>query len=289
MNRRKRFGEVLLEEGVIRQQDLDRALVEQAVSGKRLGQIIEESGIISEQDIAVVLARQFGLKTIKNISQHHFSASLLDLVDSQKALEKLIFPLKVEEKKLYLAMVNPLDMETLDTLSFATGLRVIPFLTTPKEIHEAINTHYLKNLETPTFDGQWRLLLIDAPQMLKAAQTALEPQGYRIATASKSSDALMAVQKNHPHLIICEIQLSGFDGVQFFQSLRKIPHSAAIPVIAQSFRATASEEAQLLDMGFFDFIAKPINGQRLAARVRRALRLVYQNPALLKQQEKSSQ
>jgi DNA-binding response OmpR family regulator len=46
-------------------------------------------------------------------------------------------------------------------------------------------------------------------------------------------------------------------------------------VIALSSRAAAEEEARLLDLGYFDFVAKPINPVRLVARVSRALRIVY--------------
>jgi DNA-binding response OmpR family regulator len=43
-----------------------------------------------------------------------------------------------------------------------------------------------------------------------------------------------------------------------------------------SNRAYAEEEALLLDMGFFDFVAKPLNFTRLLARVRRSMSLVYE-------------
>jgi DNA-binding response OmpR family regulator len=46
-------------------------------------------------------------------------------------------------------------------------------------------------------------------------------------------------------------------------------------VIALSSKSTAEEEAKLLDMGYHDFIAKPINPVRLVARIKRALKLIY--------------
>ena len=50
-----------------------------------------------------------------------------------------------------------------------------------------------------------------------------------------------------------------------------------IPVIALSSKSSAEEEAKLLDIGYFDFIAKPINPVRLVARVKHALRINYGN------------
>lgn len=276
MAKRKRFGEVLLEEGVIDAPTLEKALAEQRRSGKRLGQVLEEQKVISESDVAVVLARQFGLKTVKNISQHDFPKSLLELVDSEKALQKLIFPLRIEDKTMYLAMVNPLDMETLDTLSFGTGLRIVPYLTTPQEIHAAINTHYLKAIDSPTQGDWWRVLVFDNQELaLSATAAALSKEGFEVIKASQADGALTLVNQKHPHLIIAEVSMQGVNGVDLFKTLQSNPSTKQIPIIAYSNRSTAQDEAKLLDLGFIDFIAKPINAIRLVARVKRALRISY--------------
>lgn len=276
MTKRRKFGEVLIEEGVIDAAMLQLALKEQAASGKRLGQILEEQDIISERDIALVLARQFSLKTVKNISKHNFSASLLDLIDSEKALQKLIFPLRIEGKTLYLAMVNPLDMETLDTLSFGTGLRVVPYLTTPQEIHSAINEHYLKSINAPAQGDWWRVLVYDNQELaLSATSAALSKEGFEVIKVSRPDEALTLIHQKRPHLIITEVTMPGIGGIELFNSLKKNPRTAQIPMIAYSNRSTANEEAHLLDLGFIDFIAKPVNAVRLVARIKRALQLSY--------------
>jgi DNA-binding response OmpR family regulator len=69
------------------------------------------------------------------------------------------------------------------------------------------------------------------------------------------------------------------DGLEMFRALQNNVVTRDIPVIALSSKAAAEEEARLLDLGYFDFIAKPINQVRLAARVKRALRSVYGQPA----------
>lgn len=276
MTIRRKFGEVLIEEGVIDAKALQLALKKQAGSGKRLGQVLEEQNIISERDIALVLARQFGLKTVKNISEHNFSPSLLDLIDSGKALQKLIFPLRIDGKTLYLAMVNPLDMETLDTLSFGTGLRIVPYLTTPNEIHSAINKHYLKSINAPAQGDWWRILVFDNQELaLSATVAALTKESFDVIKASKADIALSLIHQKRPHLIITEIAMQGIGGIELFNSLKKNPRTAQIPMIAYSNHSTAEEEAKLLDLGFIDFITKPVNAVRLVARTKRALQLSY--------------
>jgi hypothetical protein len=130
MQRRKRFGEILVDAKVLDEETLGRALEQQKTSGKRVGVILEEMGIISDRDVVLILSRQFNCKTVSNISKHPFSEDVLGLIDGHTAKEKGVFPLKVEGRSLHLAITNPLDLETLDTVSFMTGMRVIPYLTT---------------------------------------------------------------------------------------------------------------------------------------------------------------
>lgn len=184
----------MIEEGIIDSSNLELALEQQSQSGQRLGQVPEEQSVISERDIALGLARHFWLKTVRNISGHDFPKSLLDLVNSKKALQKLIFPLRIEDKTMYLAMVNPLD-----TLSFGTGLRIVPYLTTAKEIHAAINRHYLKSMNSPNHGDWWRILVFDNQELaLSATAAALSKEGFEVTKVSKPDEALTMIHQKFP-------------------------------------------------------------------------------------------
>lgn len=279
MARRKRFGEILVEAGALDQETLDKALATQQASGKRLGKVLEENGIISERDIAVVVARQFGFKTVSNIAKHPFPPETLAVVDSDTALKKLIFPLKVEDKVLSLAMVNPLDIPTLDDLSFRTGMRIMPYVSTPSEIIEAVNRHYLKTDRLPGEKEWWTVLVVDDQELVRSAiAAALKKEGYIILQATNGAEGLKAALQQVPHLVITDTVMPRMDGMEMFRALQSNVATRHIPVIALSSRALAEEEARLLDLGYFDFIAKPINQVRLVARVKRALRSVYGQP-----------
>jgi CheY-like chemotaxis protein len=274
--RRKRFGEILVEAGAVSEAVLQSALERQKGSGKRLGQVLEEMGIVTENDIAGVLARQFGLKTVRGIAQHPFSAELLALLDGETALKSLIFPLRQEERTLFLAMVNPLDMEVIDSLAFRTGLRVVPCVTTPTEIHEAVQRHYLKQPARGGKGDWWTVLVVDDQEMVRTAiAAALRKEGYTLVEAGNGAEGLKAALQSPPHLIITDTVMPRMDGYEMFRALQANVASRPIPVIALSSKAAAEEEAKLLDMGYFDFIAKPINPVRLVARVRRALRIAW--------------
>lgn len=277
VQKRKRFGEILVEAKVLTEESLAAALEKQRGSGKALGQVLEEMGLVTEQNIAATLARQFGYKTVSNIARAHFSKELLSLVDVDTATRRRIFPLKCEGKSLFLAMVNPLDIEIIDNLSFAKNLRVVPCVTTPTEIQAAINRHYHQIEEVSvSADDWWKVLVVDDQDLVRsAALAALRKEGYTLYEAANGADGLKMAMQHKPHLVIADTVMPRMDGYEMFRAIKSNAQIKNVPVIALSSKSTAEEEAQLLDMGYFDFIAKPINPVRLLARVRHALRLTY--------------
>ncbi|MCD4688260.1 MAG: response regulator [Desulfuromonadaceae bacterium] len=273
MPRRKRFGEILVDAKVLDEITLSKALEKQKISDMRLGEVLEEMGIISDRDVVLILARQFNCKTVSNISKHPFPEDVLGLIDCDTALEKGIFPLKAEGKALYLAITNPLDLETLDNVSFQTGMRVVPLLTTPHEVQDAIRKHYIKVVEGKLAE-ELTVMVVDDQELWRAAfQGNLKKEGLRSVQFDSGSAALKAVLKERPHLILVDPGMTGMSGIEFFRVLQSNSGTRDIPVIALSIKASPDEEARLLEMGFFDFVAKPANLVRLMARVKRALKI----------------
>lgn len=277
MQRRKRFGEILVEAKVVSADTLERALERQRISKRRLGQVLEEMGVVSERDIAAALARQFGFKTVSNIAKVSLPEKLLALIGPEAAMSKLIFPLRVEAGVLSLAMVNPLDIDLLDSVSFKTGLRITPYVTTPSEIHSAIKAHYY----SPANSGRqgsrkWTVLVIDNQDAVRSTVvTALAQLGYELLEAGQASEGLKLALHNQPHLIITDTILPRMDGDELFRVLQRNDQTRHIPIIALSSKASVEEEARLLDLGFHDFLPKPVKPVRLIARVKRLLRLSY--------------
>jgi CheY-like chemotaxis protein len=279
MAKRKRFGEILVEAKVVDEHQLERALEKQKGTGRRLGEVFEQMGVVTERDIAAALARQFGFKTVSNIAKASFSDALLKLIDSDTASNRMLFPLKQDGTTLFLAMVNPLDIETIDNLSFKSGLRIVPCVTTPTEIQSAVNRHYLKIVEqTHEPDSWWTVLVVDDQDLVRsAASAALKKQGFDILEAANGADGLKVALQEKPHLIIADTVMPRMDGYEMFRAIQANLEIKHIPVIALSSKSAAEEEAKLLEMGYFDFIAKPINPVRLVARTKHALRINYGN------------
>lgn len=294
MQKRKRFGEILIEAKVVSEATLVQALEQQRTSKRRLGKVLEEMGVVTERDIAAALARQFGFKTVSNLAKASFSEELLALTDSDYAMNKLVFPLKIDGKSLYLAMVNPLDIEAIDNFSFNTGLRVIPCVTTPTEIHTAVKRHYFNILHQVELSARSPEVVLEMPKQMPSGLdfgrtilvvddqdvdravmvAALKDGGYRLLEASNGVDGLRLAIQHRPSLIVSDIVMARMDGYDLLRTLQANPQTAHIPVIGISSRASIEEEARLLDMGCSDFLAKPVNPLRLLARVKNVLRLI---------------
>ena len=270
---RKKMGEILIDNEVISQDDLDKALLRQKSTKKPIGKILEDMEVILEEDIAKALSTQFGFPHVKRFSRHRFPQAVLDIIDTESALAHLIFPLKVDKKTLYLAMSNPLDMALQSDLSFKLAMRISPCVATPDEIKTAIKKHYLTDIPTDKEELTLNILLVDNQEIvLSAAEAALKKEGYSIYKARNGAEGLKVATQLHPHLIITDIVMPRMDGIEMFKALQANGEIDDIPVIALSAKTAPEEEYNLLEMGFFDFIPKPINPTRLLARVRRALK-----------------
>lgn len=270
---RKKFGEILLENQLISKNELDDALTRQKTTKKPLGKILEEMDVVLEDDIARALSKQFGFPFAKQISRHNFSAAILATITAETALTHLVFPLKREGNTLYLAMANPLNMTLQSNLSFQLELRIAPCVATPADIKLAIEKYYQSSAPEIREDREWEILLVDNQDLaLNAAEAALSREGFTIHKARNGVEGLKLAAQHRPNLIITDIVLPRMDGIELFKSLQGNSDLSDIPVIVYTGKSTAEEEYKLLEMGFYDFIAKPINPVRLQARVKRAMR-----------------
>jgi len=269
---RKQMGSILLENNIISQKDLELALQRQKKHKKPLGKILEEMDIILEEDIALVLSKQFDIPYVRQFSRSEVPDEVLAVLDGDTALKHQIFPLKLEKKILYLAMANPLDMGLQSDLSFKLGLRVSPCVATPSEIKAAIKKYYLAELDVDIDNQGLNILVVDNQEFaLNAVEAGLVKEGFTVHKARNGVDGLKMATQLHPNLIITDIPLPLMDGIEMFRAIRMHSDMARIPVIALSAKSTAEEEYRILEMGFFDFIAKPVNATRLLARVKRAI------------------
>ncbi|MFQ5736534.1 MAG: ATPase, T2SS/T4P/T4SS family [Thermodesulfobacteriota bacterium] len=141
----KKIGELLVESGLITQEQLEEALqFGRKNRGYRLGGILVKNGHASEIDIAQTLSFQLGIPFV-DMSSATVDPEALKLVNERLAKKYLLVPLYQERKVLTVAMSDPLNLVAIDDLRFSTGLDIRPCVSTITGITEAINRNYHLN------------------------------------------------------------------------------------------------------------------------------------------------
>lgn len=117
------------------------------------------------------------------------------------------------------------------------------------------------------------LVVDDEPQNLAVMRQILEPE-YHLVFARSGEEALLAVAKHCPCLILLDIQMPGMDGYAVCHELQGNPKTAAIPIIFVTGLTDTGNEALGFNCGAVDYIVKPVSPAIVRARVKTHLSLV---------------
>ena len=99
----------------------------------------------------------------------------------------------------------------------------------------------------------------------------LRRRGYEVIEAEDGQQALRRALLDAPDLVLMDLSLPGLDGLETTQLLRATPATAALPVIALTAHAMEADRARALSMGCDDFDSKPVELDRLLAKIDRLL------------------
>jgi putative two-component system response regulator len=115
------------------------------------------------------------------------------------------------------------------------------------------------------------LVVEDDPAMLVALRDILEGSGFIVHTAHNGRAALDLLAQEQPSLILSDISMPVMDGIELFESVRKMPNGTAIPFIFLTARGTREDIFAAKSLGADDYITKPITSQELLSAVRARL------------------
>ncbi|WP_200307385.1 response regulator transcription factor [Streptomyces adelaidensis] len=123
----------------------------------------------------------------------------------------------------------------------------------------------------PSAGTTGRLLVVDDEEGIRSMLTmALEFLGYRVTSASTGRQALQAVTRYDPELILLDVNLPDLSGFEVCRTLRD--RGNAVPVLFLTGLGGVDDRVRGLDMGGDDFVSKPFELKEIAARVRALLR-----------------
>jgi type IV pilus assembly protein PilB len=121
----ERIGDLLVREGLISKEQLEKALQEQKQNGTRVGYNLIKLGFIPETELTKMLARQFKMHAV-DLSKFEVDPRVAKLIPADLALKNLVLPLKREGRTLTVAMADPTNLGVLEDLKFITRYDIFP-------------------------------------------------------------------------------------------------------------------------------------------------------------------
>ena len=130
-----------------------------------------------------------------------------------------------------------------------------------------------------------RILIVDdTPANIQALATILKSKGYQISAATNGKQAIEALARIQPDLILLDVMMPEMDGFETCRRLKASQQWRQIPVIFLTSKTETADIVQGFELGAVDYVAKPFNTHELLARVNTHLtmdRLRRENERLL--------
>ncbi|MFH0935321.1 MAG: hypothetical protein V1828_00445 [Candidatus Omnitrophota bacterium] len=137
----KQLGELLIERGIINQQQLEKALTIQKEEGGLIGEILVKIGFATEEDIAQALTAQFGFPYLP-LSNYDIDPQIIGIIPGRVARQYILMPIDKIGNNLTVAMSNPLNIHAIEDVELLSACSVQVFVSTTSDIKRAIEKYY---------------------------------------------------------------------------------------------------------------------------------------------------
>ena len=137
----KQLGELLLERGVISQEQLNKALKAQEINGGLIGYILVSLGYAREEEIAQALTVQYGFPYLP-LECYEINVEAMKLIPQNVAEQYNLIAIDKMGDLLTIAMSNPLNAQAVEDVEMITKLTMQVFVSTATDIAKAIGQSY---------------------------------------------------------------------------------------------------------------------------------------------------
>jgi type IV pilus assembly protein PilB len=134
----ERIADALVEDGLLSPAQIEELLEQQKKEGARLVKLVVEKALVSEQDLAVSMGRVLNVPPV-NLARVNILPEVIELLPRDMAHNYKVIPVSRLENKLFLAMVDPLNVLAIDDVKRITRLEIAPFIASEKAIVEKLN------------------------------------------------------------------------------------------------------------------------------------------------------
>ncbi len=113
------------------------------------------------------------------------------------------------------------------------------------------------------------LIVDDEQRIIDLARMYLEPDGFRVTSATSGTAAKGMILRDKPSLVVLDLMLPGMDGLEV---CRRVREESDVPIIMLTARSEDIDKIVGLELGADDYMTKPFNPRELLARIRAILR-----------------
>ena len=139
---RLKLGALLVASSLVTQAQLDGSLKRQSSDGGRLGEVLVNEGLVTEQDIVRAVAGQMRIGVV-DLTQTAPQANAIGLLPRDFIIRHRLMPLSLDDNgSLILAMTNPLDVITVDEVGMRTKKRIVPVICTESGFDDAVAIYF---------------------------------------------------------------------------------------------------------------------------------------------------
>ncbi|MDT8367615.1 MAG: response regulator transcription factor [Longimicrobiales bacterium] len=122
-------------------------------------------------------------------------------------------------------------------------------------------------------DQNPRVLVVeDEPDIAALVAYQLTREGFRVETASTGPEAIKAVNREVPDLVVLDRMLPGYSGDEVLKALRNESATRAIPVLVLTAKREQEDRIAGLELGADDYLVKPFSPRELVLRCQAILR-----------------
>ena len=140
---RKRLGEILLEAGLVTEEQIQKALELQKGTGMKLGEILTREGFVADEQIMKVIETQFGIQYI-DITKVYIDAEAVKMVPEELCRKYTIVPIEVMNGEITLAMKDPLDYYAIEDIKLFIVLPIKPVISSEAAILATVEKYFGK-------------------------------------------------------------------------------------------------------------------------------------------------
>ena len=133
--------ETLLQAGMIDDAIAQKASALAEEKGKSVTEVLEDSGMVTSEEITQVMAEHYGMEVV-SLREIDVDQEVIDCVPAELAMRHLILPVWKRGNELTVAISDPQDLDTLDSVRYSLPYDVVPVVASKKELKSSVNLFY---------------------------------------------------------------------------------------------------------------------------------------------------